>query len=213
MSEQRISVYLVDDHPLVLEGVKTLLHPEADICIVGQASSGPEALAQFPAHPEVQVAVIDMNMPQMSGVELTRALRTHHPQVRVLVLSMDDDYAQIREVLDAGGMGYLLKNTTREELSTAIRTIAAGRTFFSQEVGNTLLQHSAAGGATPVNLTAREHEILRLIAREYSNNLIAETLFISERTVETHRKNILVKTNSKSVVGLIQYALRHKLIP
>ncbi|QNE38505.1 response regulator transcription factor [Hymenobacter sp. NBH84] len=213
MSEQRISVYLVDDHPLVLEGVKTLLHPEADICVVGQANSGPEALAQLPTHPEVQVAVIDMNMPQMSGVELTQALRTHYPQIRVLVLSMDDDYAQIREVLDAGGMGYLLKNTTREELSTAIRTIAAGRTFFSQEIGNTILQHSATVGTTPVNLTAREHEILRLIAREYSNNLIAETLFISERTVETHRKNILVKTNSKSVVGLIQYALRHKLIP
>lgn len=213
MSEQRISVYLVDDHPLVLEGVKTLLHPEEDICVVGQASSGPEALGQLPTHPEVQVAVIDMNMPQMSGIELTRALRTQHPHIRVLVLSMDDDYAPIREVLDAGGMGYLLKNTTREELSSAIRTIAAGRTFFSQEVGHTLLQHSATVGAAPVNLTAREHEILRLIAREYSNNLIAETLFISERTVETHRKNILVKTNSKSVVGLIQYALRHKLIP
>jgi len=213
MSEQHISVYLVDDHPLVLEGVKTLLLPETDIRIVGQAASGPEALAQLTANPTVQVAVIDMNMPQMSGVELTRALRTQCPRIRVLVLSMDDDYALIREVLDAGGTGYLLKNTTREELSAAIRAVAAGRTFFSQEVGNTLLQHSVAPAELPVNLTVREHEILRLISREYSNNLIAETLFISERTVETHRKNILVKTNSKSVVGLIQYALRHKLLP
>jgi len=213
MSEQRISVYLVDDHPLVLEGVKTLLRSEADIHIVGQANNGLEALVQLAANPAVQVAVIDMNMPQMSGVELTRALRVQCPHIRVLVLSMDDDYALIREVLDAGGMGYLLKNTTREELSAAIRAIAAGRTFFSQEVGDTLLQHSVAPMTAPVNLTAREHEILRLIAREYSNNLIAEMLFISERTVETHRKNILVKTNSKSVVGLIQYALRHKLLP
>lgn len=213
MREQHISVYLVDDHPLVLEGVKTLLFPETDIRIVGQAASGPEALAQLVAHPTVQVAVVDMNMPRMSGVELTRALRIQCPHVRVLVLSMDDEYALIREVLDAGGTGYLLKNTSREELSAAIRAVAAGRTFFSQEIGNTLLQHPAAPAAAPVNLTAREHEILRLIAREYSNNLIAETLFISERTVETHRKNILVKTNSKSVVGLIQYALRHKLLP
>lgn len=210
-----IGVYLVDDHPLVMEGVKTLLRTETDIAIIGQATSGLDALEELTLHPEVQVAIVDMNMPHMSGVELTRTLRDQRHPVRVLVLSMDYDYALVREVLDAGGAGYLLKNTTREELSAAVRTVAAGRNFFSQEIGNALLQQPATtstGAIVPANLTVREKEVLQLIAREYSNNHIAEELFISERTVETHRKNILVKTNSKSVIGLIQYALRHKLI-
>ncbi|WBA42201.1 response regulator transcription factor [Hymenobacter canadensis] len=219
-SPARIHVLLADDHQLVIEGIKTLLRQEADIRVVAQASNGAEALRCLHNHPEVNVAIVDLNMPQMSGVELTRLIHGQRPDVRVLALSMSHDHASVTEVLEAGGAGYLLKNTSKAELSNAIRSVAAGSTFFSPEVGTMLLQNMrtpANGRAAttehrPVGLTSREKEILQLIAREFSNADIAGQLFISERTVETHRRNILVKTSCKSVIGLIQYALRHKLI-
>lgn len=212
-----ISVLLVDDHQLVLEGVRVLLQDAADLHVVATANSGAEALRLLQQHPGVQVAVVDLNMPQMSGVQLTQAIRLAHPQVKILALSMFHDHASVQEVLAAGGSGYLLKNTTGDELGTAIRRVAAGRTFFNAEVSATLLDHleipaTRPQADRPVPLTTREKEILQLIAGEYSNADIAEKLFISERTVETHRKNIFTKTKSKSIVGLIQYALRHKLI-
>jgi DNA-binding NarL/FixJ family response regulator len=213
----RIPILLVDDHQLVLEGVRVLLQDEPDLRVVATANSGAEALRCLHAHPEVQVAVVDLNMPLMSGVQLTQAIRSTHPQVRVIALSMFHDHASIQEVLAAGGSGYLLKNTNGNELATAVRRVAAGRTYFNAEVGATLLDHldvpaTRNTAERPVPLTTREREILQLIAGEYSNADIAEKLFISERTVETHRKNIFTKTKSKSIVGLIQYALRHKLI-
>ncbi|GAB3834364.1 response regulator transcription factor [Hymenobacter jeollabukensis] len=212
-----IPVLLVDDHQLVLEGVRVLLQNEPDLRIAATASSGVEALRQLAAHPEVRVAVVDLNMPQMSGVQLTQAIRAAHPAVRIIVLSMFHDHTSVQEVLAAGGAGYLLKNTTAHELTDAVRRVAAGRTYFNAEVGATLLENldvPAARDAAeqPASLTAREREILQLIAGEYSNAAIAEKLFISERTVETHRRNIFTKTKSKSIIGLIQYALKHKLI-
>ncbi|UOQ96274.1 response regulator transcription factor [Hymenobacter sp. 5317J-9] len=213
----RTAVLLVDDHQMVIEGLKTLLKTDAAVRVVAQASSGAEALRRLREHPGIEVALVDLNMPQMSGVELTRHIRAAFPAVRVLALSMFHDHASVMEVLEAGGAGYLLKNTTKAELSAAIANVAAGRTHFSQEVGQTLLQHldvpAQRPGTAPVaELTAREREILRLVAEEKSNLDIAHTLFISERTVETHRKNILTKTSCKSVVGLIQYAIKHKLL-
>ena len=213
----RINLLLVDDHPLVIEGIKTLLRTDAAVRVVAQAGSGPEALRRLREHPEVDVVLLDLHMPVMSGVELTQRIRAEHPGVRVLALSMFHDHASVTQVLEAGGLGYLLKNTSKAELSAAIADVAAGRTHFSQEVGQTLLQNldvPAQRNCAPaaVGLTPREREILRLVAEEKSNCAIAEALFISERTVETHRKNILTKTNCKSVVGLIQYAIKHKLL-
>lgn len=211
-----IQLLLVDDHPMVIEGLKALLRTETDIRVAAQARSGEDALAQLAQLPAVHVAVVDLNMPGMTGVELTAAIRARHPAVRVLVISMFHDHASVAEVLGAGGTGYVLKTASKAELSEAVRRVAAGSTYFSSDVAATLLENLHLGGSReqvrPVGLTTREREILQLIAQEYSNQNIAEQLFISERTVETHRKNILTKTNSKSVVGLIQYALRHKLI-
>lgn len=213
----RVNLLLVDDHPLVIEGIKTLLRLDTAVRVVAQANSGPEALRRLREHPEVQVVLLDLHMPQMSGVELTQRIRAEHPGVRVLALSMFHDHTSVMQVLEAGGLGYLLKNTSKAELSAAIANVAAGRTHFSQEVGQTLLQNlevpgQGNGAPVVVELTPREREILRLVADEKSNQAIAEALFISERTVETHRKNILTKTNCKSVVGLIQYAIKHKLL-
>ena len=212
----RINLLLVDDHQMVIEGVKTLLKSDPAVRVVAQANSGAEGLRRLREHPEVHVAIVDLNMPLMSGVELTRHIRTEFPEVRVMALSMFHDHASVMEVLEAGGSGYLLKNTSRVELSAAIASVAAGRNHFGPEVSQTLLQNldvPGLRGASPVvELTTREREILRLVAEEKSNQAIAEALFISERTVETHRKNMLTKTNCKSVVGLIQYAIKHKLL-
>lgn len=214
-----ISVLVVDDHPLVVAGVRMLLQDEADIRVVATANSGREALQVLRSHPEISVALLDLNMPYMSGTELMKLLLEQYPHVRPLILSTFQDHASVTDVLEAGGSGYLLKATTRAELSAAIRAVAAGRRYFSQEVTATIVQSmeiqagTIRGSTAPrVELTARESEVLQLIAGEYSNQDIANKLFISERTVESHRKNILTKTKSKSVIGLIKYALQHKLI-
>ncbi|GAB3838715.1 response regulator [Hymenobacter jeollabukensis] len=214
-----IQVLLVDDHPLVIEGISSLLKDLDDVRVVATASSGYEALQRLQEQPALRVAIVDLNMPGMGGVDLIRLMQQQHPAVRAMALSVYFDYSSVTDVLDAGGAGYLLKNTSKKELIEAIRRVYTGQRFFSQEVGDTLLQNMPRPSAPaevreerPAELTAREKEVLELIADELPNSLIAKKLFISERTVESHRKNLLTKTNSKSVVGLIQYALRHKLI-
>lgn len=211
-----LNVLLVDDHQLVLEGVRTLLRLDAGLHVVATATSGPDALEKLRAYPGIDVALVDMHMPLMPGTELIGHIRRQFPRVRVIVLSMDYDLASVQEVLAAGATGYLLKNLLGPELSTAIRRVADGNTSFSPEVASLLLNQlpRPSQPATPatVYLTPREIEILHLIAREESNLRIADQLHISERTVETHRKNILTKTGCKSVIGLVQYALRQKLI-
>ncbi|WP_092771797.1 response regulator [Hymenobacter actinosclerus] len=215
-SEAVIDLLLVDDHPMVVEGIRQMLLPETDLRVVAQANGGEQALELLSAHPEVRVVLLDLSMPGMSGVELARAIRAGWAEVRVLALSMFHDHATVAEVLEAGGAGYVLKTASRAELSTAIRQVAAGRTYFSQDVADTLLQNLQITASLetpgPPAITRREREILQLIAREHSNLEIAEALFISERTVETHRRNLLTKTKCKSAVGLIQYAIRHNLL-
>lgn len=215
-----IAVLVVDDHQMVIEGVKTLLNAQPGIQVVAQATNGQDALQQLHDHPEVRVVLTNLNMPQMSGLEFIRAARATNEKLRIVALSIFFDQATVADVLSAGGCGYLLKSMNSEELTKAIEQVAAGRTYFSPEVGDMLLQNlelsslrpSAPVPEAPVTLTSREQEVLELIGCEYSNHHIAEKLFISERTVETHRKNILTKTNSKSIIGLIRYALRYKLI-
>lgn len=220
LSNSSIAVLVVDDHQMVIEGVKTLLRNQPNVCVVAQATNGYDALQELRTHPEVRVVLTDLNMPQMSGLEFIRAARAINENLRIIALSMFFDHATVTDVLSAGGCGYLLKSMNPEELIKAVEQVAAGRTYFSPEVGNMLLQNLELNSLrpavptpeAPVALTVREREVLQLISREYSNHHIAETLFISERTVETHRKNILSKTTSKSIIGLIRYALRHKLI-
>ena len=212
-----IPVLLVDDHQLVIEGVQVLLRHAPDIHVVATANSGVQALQLLRQHPDILVVLVDLHMPQMSGQAFIQAAHATHPYLRVIVLSMYHDHATVRGVLAAGGAGYLLKDTTAQELSIAIRRVAGGRTFFSPAVGTTLLDNldvpaTRLPGNPAVPLTTREREVLQLIAGEHSNAAIAAKMGISERTVETHRKNIFTKTGAKSVVGLLQYALRYKLI-
>ncbi len=200
---------------MLIEGIKTLLRGEPDVQVVAEATSGAAALAAL-EKTSVDMALLDINMPQMSGIQLCAELRRRYPQMRMLALSMFEDHSSIQGMLQAGASGYILKNTSKAELLEAVRRIATGHTYFTPSVATTILEHAGAAAAPDpaagVNLSVREREILQLIAQELSNEQIADKLFISERTVETHRKNIFFKTQSKSVVGLIQYAIRHELI-
>lgn len=209
-STSKINLFIVDDHQLVVDGIRSLLSQEQQFDIVGSANRPKDVLPQIQAL-KVDVLLTDINMPDMSGVELTRAVKLAYPRIKVLALSMYGEKQVIKEMMDAGISGYILKNTGKKELVEAIEKIANGQNYFSDEVTQELMK-SFRNQGQGVHLTNREIEIIRLIENEHSNKRIADVLFISERTVETHRKNIFRKTGTQSIVGLLKYAYDHRII-
>ncbi len=203
-------ILLVDDHAILLDGVKNLLDREEGLEVVGIADSAEKAL-QFLKSSNVDIVVTDFNMPGMDGLSLFNTIKRILPNVKTIVLSMHDETHLVKEILRAGVNGYVLKKDTHKELLNAIHEVQAGRVYLSSDINKILitnLQNPDEGRL----LTDREREILKLIAKEYSNKDIAEELFISERTVETHRKNIFKKTATGSLVGLIKFAYANNLI-
>jgi len=216
MIMEKIRIIVADDHHILLDGLKALLHKQKDIDVVGLFGNGQQV---FDSLQELKpdIALVDINMPAMNGHELTLKIKEFYPVISVIVLSMYDDAGHIMEMIEAGISGYLLKNVTDKELLKAIRTVAGGRMYFCQEVSEkistlAMQQQRKLEAVDEPKLTDREVEILRLISQELSNAEIASTLYISERTVETHRKNMLRKTNNKSIVGLLKYALEKHII-
>lgn len=212
----KLRVIVADDHHILLDGLNALLQKQKDIEIVGLFNNGKEVYEALP-NLNVDVALVDINMPEMNGLELTERVKKEYPSINIIVLSMYDDAGHIMEMIEAGVSGYLLKNVTDKELLEAIRTVATGKLYFSSEVSEKITtlamqQQRKAEEPDEPKLTDRELEILKLISEEYSNSKIAATLFISERTVETHRKNMLRKTNNKTIVGLLKYALERQII-
>ncbi|HEY0029754.1 MAG TPA: response regulator transcription factor [Bacteroidia bacterium] len=211
----KIKLFILDDHQMLVDGIKALLNNENDFDIIGEATKASVALELIRTNTP-QIVLSDINMPEMDGIAFTRQLKTEHPQIKVLALSMFGERHTIAEMLDAGASGYILKNTGKEELLNALRKIAAGGMFFSDEISAEMMKTISERGQktddSKIHFTEREKEIIQLIAKEYSNAQIGEMLFISERTVETHRKNIFRKANTKSAVGLIKFAIENKLI-
>jgi DNA-binding NarL/FixJ family response regulator len=199
---------------MLIDGIKALLQNEPSFTICGESNSAAKALVEMKdAKPDIVLS--DINMPQMDGIAFTRELKKQYPLVKVLALSMFNEGSTISEMLDAGASGYILKNTGKEELVSALQKIAGGGMFFSDEVSAEMMKAMSERGKKKeeqVYFTEREKEIIQLIAKEYSNAQIAESLFISERTVETHRKNIFRKANTKTVVGLMRFAMENKLV-
>jgi two-component system, NarL family, nitrate/nitrite response regulator NarL len=203
----RIKIYLVDDHKIFVRGVSTLLSSEERFNVIGFGSSGEEAL-DFLTENEPDVMITDIQMPGMDGIELTRKVKEIYPQVKVIGLSMLDKPEVIKELIGAGADGYLLKDIEKSELVNAIEEVYGGNIFYSGTIAKTLMESLS----NKELLTRREKEIIKLIAEENMNTQIAEKLFISEHTVEAHRKNIFRKTKAKSIVGLIKYAYENKLV-
>lgn len=214
---EKIRIIVADDHHILLDGLKALLQKQKDIEIVGLFNNGKEVYKALP-NLNIDVALLDINMPEMDGLELTRKIKKEFPSIPVIILSMHDDAGHIMELIDAGASGYLLKNVTDKELLEAIKSVATGKFYFSTEVSEKIAavamqqQRRQDAAEDEPKLTDRELEILKLVAKEYSNAQIAQTLFISERTVETHRKNMLRKTNNKTILGLLRYAIERQII-
>ncbi|MBS1585100.1 MAG: response regulator transcription factor [Bacteroidetes bacterium] len=212
----KIKIVVADDHHILLDGLRALLQKQKDVEIAGLYDNGLDLYnALNTTRP--QVALVDISMPGLGGHELTLKIKETHPSINVIALSMYDDAGHIMDMIEAGVSGYLLKNVNDKELLEAIRTVANGKMYFSSEVSEKITalvvrrQQKQEQPEEP-RLTEREIEILKLVADELSNAQIAERLFISERTVETHRKNMLRKTNNKSIVGLLKYAMEKHLI-
>ena len=209
-SKLKTNLFIVDDHQLVIDGLRSLLNNEDQYAIVGYSNRPKEVISMI-ENLNVDVLLTDINMPEMTGVELTRNIKKKFPKIKVLALSMFGDRQVIREMIDAGISGYILKNTGKQELLAALTKVSNGQIFFGEEVTNELMK-SFANDDECNRLTNREIEIVRLIENELSNKKMADLLFISERTVETHRKNIFRKTGTQSIVGLLKYAYERRII-
>ncbi len=204
-------VYIVDDHQMLIDGLKALLNGETHISVIGQ-NTLPKIAAKEIINLNPDIVLTDINMPEMDGIELTKEIKKHNPNIKVIALSMFGERETISEMLRAGVSAYILKNTGKQELLNAIDKVSNGGTFFSDEVSDEMSKPSTGSFTKEIMLSLREIEVVELIAKEYTNAQIAEALFISERTVETHRKNIFRKTDTKGVIGLLKYCVEKKII-
>ena len=210
---RRIRVLLAEDHPVVRKGLTFLLHEHPQLDIVGEAEDG-EAALQKARELTPDVVLMDIEMPRLNGVTVTEILRKELPQVRVLVLSSHSSTHHALRSLKAGARGYLLKQTSAEDLVRAVERIAAGETFFAPEVAALALNHLVRkeGVTDAMALTDREREIVALIAEGLYNKEIASRLNIGTRTVETHRERIMDKLNIHSTAGLTRFAIEQGLV-
>lgn len=218
MKEANITVLIVDDHQLMIEGLKPLLEDEVGIGKVSGANSLAEALSVLKSY-KIDVILMDVNMPEVSGIEATRQIKLLYPQTKIIALTMHEDIAVITQMVKAGASGYILKRTSMNEVIEAIRMVHAKGRYLSKNIQNILMDNLSDPSTAvfseeaekPV-LSEREQEVLNLMAKELKNEEIAEKLFISERTVEAHRRNIFMKTKTKSIIGLMKYAINKGLI-
>jgi len=213
MRNEKITLGLVDDHQIVIDGLMSLLKGHDKFSFAFATTDPTEVLKKIEQTP-IDILLTDVMMPGLPGNKLAKKVKEKFPAVKILALSMSGQGDLVNEMInDADIAGYVLKNIGRQELINALEKIGAGGIYFSDEVIDELKRTSNRKKENEnAHLTAREIEIIRLIEKEHNNKQIAETLFISERTVETHRKNIFRKTNTNSVIGLVKYSYEHKLI-
>lgn len=202
-----IKVFIVDDHYMIIEGIRSLLQEEREIEWTGHATNADSCIA-FLLHQQPDVILMDINMPGKSGIELCKEVKEKYPNVFVITLSTFNQQSFIQKMMENGASGYVLKNATQSELMEAIRAAANGKTYFSFEASKTL-QKTAD---TSIILTRREKEVLELIATGLTNNEIATKLFVSSTTVDTHRKNLLTKFEVKNTASLVRKAVQMQMI-
>lgn len=207
---EKMKIVLVDDHSILLDGLKKLIQEDDMLTVVDAVSNLPDAIRTIDRH-KPDLVITDYNLGEDDGLALVQKVKRILPDTKFIVLSMHDESHLVKEILKEGINGYVLKKDTKDELLEAIYSVRGGKMYLSNDI-NSMLVKSLYEPDEGKLLTSREREILQLIAKEYSNKDIAEELFISERTVETHRKNIFRKTKTNSIVGLIKFAYANNLI-
>jgi DNA-binding NarL/FixJ family response regulator len=206
-------ILIADDHGIVRGGLKLLLDRQPDMEVVAEAGDGVEALeTALAVRPDV--CVLDVQMPRMTGLQAAREIRAHAPDIGVLILSMHDDQRYVFEALKAGAQGYVLKREADQDLVGAVRAVARGDSFLTNAAETSLIREwmedESAGPREP--LSPREQEVVKLIAEAFTNKEIAETLHLAEKTVESHRANVLRKLGMRDRVELVRYAIRRGLV-
>ncbi len=209
-----IKIVICDDHQIILESLELLISTMENMEVVATFQDAKQ-VSEYLATNDVDVLITDLTMPVLNGIELTMSIREKNKAVKILMLTVEEDHQSIREAFNAGISGYVLKRAGRMELEQAITTIYSGQKYFSNAVLNELMNPTAPGedeADLPTQLTPRELEIVKLIAKEFSSNEMAKLLFLSPGTIETHRHNIIKKLQVKNSIGIIKFALRHNLV-
>jgi two-component system response regulator NreC len=209
-----IQILIADDHGVVRAGLRALLNAEPDLQVVGEAACGKEAV-RFAVQRQPDVVLMDISMPELDGIEATRRLAEQAPQVRVVLLTVHEDAALLREAIRAGASGYVIKRAVESELISAVRASVAGDLYVHPSMTRSLLDDQepvSANSRALDRLTPREIEVLCLIAEGHTNTQIAKLLHLSPRTVETHRANIRAKLHLDSRADLVRFSIRHGLL-
>lgn len=214
----RIKILIVDDHQLIINGIKVMIESVENFQIIGECNDGNSAV-ELANKLQPNVIIMDISMPGISGIEATKLILKNNTEIKILALTQHEESEYVLQLLNAGGFGYLLKNSRKEEFIEAIFSVSKGVKYFSKKISNLLLNNLLETNPTEnstvrtkITLTKREREITQKIAEEMSNQQIAEQLNISLRTVETHRRNIMQKLNVKNAVSLVRYAVQHNLV-
>jgi len=209
-----IRILIVDDHKLIREGIAHFIEDDEKYVLTGNASEGIEAL-EFLEKNEVDLVLTDIRMPHMDGIELTKNIHSKYPDIKIVGLTIMNDNNHIKKMMNAGAVGYILKNCSESELKRAIDQVMRGETYYSPEATETVMNSLMKKKTTisvDMPLTTREKEVLELIVKEFSNQEIADKLFIGLRTVDAHKRNLLEKSGAKNVAGLVVYAINHNLV-
>lgn len=212
---RKIKILVVDDHKIIRDGISSLLHDQPEYMVVAEASNGREALAVL-AKTKIDIAIVDINMPEMNGIECTRQINEKFEDTRVIALTMHSEEIYLTKMIEAGAVGYILKNLGKKELLSALSAVVEGKHYYSPEITLAVIKEltnprKEKEKDARVELTAREMEVLELIVRENSNQEIADKLSISVRTVDAHRRNLLEKTGVRNTAGLVKYSINNQL--
>lgn len=213
-----VNILIADDHQLILNGITEMLKPYKRYKIVGKAINGKEVI-EMAVRLKPDIIFMDISMPGINGIEATKIIVEKLPGIKILALTQHDENEYVLQILNAGGSGYLLKNSKKEEFEEAIESVLKGNKYLSKEISDQMINdllHQHSGGQNgkheEIHLTKREIEIIQKIADDMSNQEIADELNISLRTVETHRRNLMQKLKVKTVVALLKYASQHNII-
>ena len=211
---EMIKILVADDHQLLIDGIKTTLDSVKEIGIVAEANNGEQVLEKL-KETKVDVVLLDINMPVMDGLECCKLISRNFPEAKVIALSQYSEKRFVKRMIKNGARGYVLKDTDREELTEAIEKVNSGETYFSKKLSFDLITNATSkkdkNSKLFPKLSAREHQVLKLICQEYNTQEIADALFISHYTVEGHRTSLLNKSGAKNLVGLVKWAIENEL--